>query len=102
MEKHLDARSYLDAAYLRGYMTGLWVLVNDKKNIANEVPLFYVLGATRQARTFVQYRRVASRASVLHPRAFAAARRIVRGKGDGGELHHRPLVDLFFDDDDDE
>lgn len=83
--------SYVDFAYVEGYMNGLLYLVADDQT-RSHLPWYFVYGVSDQPTTLTKYRKVLA-SGKENKRTMRLAERIVREQlGSGDELHHRPFL----------
>lgn len=86
------ACSYIDVAYIEGYMNGFFYLVADD-DTRKHLPRYFVYGATRQPNSITEYKRVLKVWARRNRNVARFAERIVREKlGQGDELHHTPFL----------
>ncbi len=92
----IRAREYYDAAYIEGYLNGLYCLLDSECD--ENVPIYYVFGSGKDLRTYEEFESEHARAAQLHRAAFAKAKKDVRNIPDSYVVHHFPFLDHGYAD----
>jgi NAD-dependent SIR2 family protein deacetylase len=86
----LEEGRFANAAYVKGYVSGLAYLIADEKD-RRTLPTYHVQGSPVDLRSVTAFHRQAKKARSLHPEAYAEAKRIAEHWGPGIIPHHPPL-----------
>jgi len=93
-QQHVRKRSYMDVAYIDGYLNGLSFFL-AKPSERKELPILYIFGAERQPMTRDRYQRLLRKSQSVHRGAYGSCQRLAQKtdlKVPGIVIHHPPLL----------
>jgi hypothetical protein len=90
--ERLRARQYSDAAYARGYQSGL-IFVLAEKEAREQLPCYFLFGSNDEIATLEEFVEAAKAAPTLHKTAYRQAVALARGFVKADTVpHHPPML----------
>jgi hypothetical protein len=91
-KEFLDAKRYVDVAYVEGYRNGLLYFVLDDKQ-RSSLPMYYLFGCKEEIKDFKHYTKLAKNARKFDESAYALATKVADQFNEAGvEPHHIPFL----------
>jgi hypothetical protein len=92
-ERAIDEERFFDAAYVDGYVNGLFLLLGDKEHDLEEsVPYYYIYGSDLPMRSEADLDAALEKSRRCAPRPRAQARKIVANLPEGMVYKHGPFL----------
>lgn len=90
----LDEGRYWDAAYTQGYGNGVLLMLDDKDELSDMVPLYFAYGSDSPMRDLADLKKALKKSKKKNERAWQEAKRLSADIEDDMVVHHMPFVSL--------